>query len=296
MKSGTIRHRKVYDLAGILSVRRAEAIGILTGLWELTAEQFPDGDVSRAPLPYLAEFSLWDSGRGQELINALIKSELLDPLPDGRLYVHDWHDHCENTVHRKLWRRKAWFANGLPPKITTLDGQDKEAARKWYAEHKPPEFQRNSNGIPTECLRLPAVAVAEADTEAVASASAEAEPPAAAPAGEQPPADSVSDCALAQDSVSDSDSEEPEIRSDVVILKLEGIFGRNGNAKQFKADRTTFARLADTINAGKYDHLAKGRFAAVEAIVRAATGFARDRTVHNPVAAFVAWCKTNAGP
>jgi hypothetical protein len=179
MKNGTIRHRKVYALAGILGVRRAEAVGILTGFWELTGEQFPDGDVSKAPLPYLSELSLWYPDRGQELIDALRNAVLLDVLPDGRLYVHDWHDHCENTVHRKLWRRKGWFANGLPPKIAALDGPDKAEARKWYSENKPPELRQNSNGIPTETLRLPALAVAVAVTSAVTTLEEEALPAAA---------------------------------------------------------------------------------------------------------------------
>jgi len=283
MKTGTTRHRKVYALAETLGIRRAEAVGILTGFWELAGEQFPDGDFSKAPLSYLAEYCMWHQDKGQELLDALIKAELVDVLDDGRRYIHDWHDHCENTVHRKLWRRKARFANGLPPKLAALDRQDKIDAGVWYSENTP----ENSNGIPAESRRGPLPLPIPIPL------------PKPLPKPEPVSSDVDSDSSCAPLGVSSEEAEEADPAHShytppvLFATQLQQILGRNGQAKQFKADRTTYERLAEELNEGQYDHLAKTRDNSRLRLYEVAQGAHDDPKIKNPAAWFTKWCREN---
>ncbi len=222
MKRGTIRHAKVYALADALKVRRAEAVGILTALWEMTAEYFPDGNIAAAGGTYLAEQCLWH-GDGNELLRALIACGLVDDLtPSVRtarksaqkarapissvFYIHDWHEHCETSVHKKIARQRGFFANGNPPKLNGLDKPDRDSATEFYRNYGgiSAERQRNSSGIPTE---TPTEAVTEAEALARALAVTEAVPkPKPRPGRAEIPAGNGS-----SDSGSGKDSSNPSV-------------------------------------------------------------------------------------
>ena len=167
MKRGTLRHRKVYDLADALGVRRAEAVGLLTALWDMTAETFANGDIREARPAYLAEQCLWYAD-GKMLLEGLIACRLVDRLDNGALYIHDWHVHSENTVHNKIARARSWFANGANPKLTALQKKEKKEAAQFYTEHVCPWAQlRRDCDVTTEGLRrgpppLPCLALASA--------------------------------------------------------------------------------------------------------------------------------------
>lgn len=110
MKRGTPRLKKTYALAEALKIELPHAVGILVMLWEFCADQFPRGDIGTASDLEIAVAAGWKK-RPLLLINALCdeKSRWLDRDTEHRLIVHDWPDHAEYEVCRKLIRLKKDF-------------------------------------------------------------------------------------------------------------------------------------------------------------------------------------------
>lgn len=110
------------------------ALGALDALWMLTASSAPDGAIGRHLTDAQLESLLkWPGERGA-LIAALREERWLDEIDgDGRLYVHDWHEHADYTVHRKIARARAFFANGAAPKLGSLDKPERTELQEWYA-------------------------------------------------------------------------------------------------------------------------------------------------------------------
>ena len=108
-----------------------------------------------------------------------------------------------------------------------------------------------------------------------------------------PDAEPSEDSSSGRDSQKHSEKkqQQQQIRPDIIILKLEGVFGRNGNLDQFKADQTAYRRLAKQINNGRFDHLAGRRVDAAQAIVDHARVLVENKTIVKPIAAFMKWCK-----
>ena len=110
MKRGTITHPKTKRLARVLGIPLLHAVGVLESLWHWTAQYAPTGDVSKMAQD-LEDGVFWDGKEGV-LIPALIQCELLDQY-QGKIFVHDWAEHCDATVRRYLER------HNLQP-VTTL--------------------------------------------------------------------------------------------------------------------------------------------------------------------------------
>ena len=111
MKRGTPDHPKVLILCENLHCRRPTALGYLTLLWEFTANYAPQGDVGKYSDKWI-EASLDWRGRSGVLIQALLKSGWLDTHEQHRYVIHDWSDHCEDSVRLRLWRHRLDFASG----------------------------------------------------------------------------------------------------------------------------------------------------------------------------------------
>jgi hypothetical protein len=139
MKRGTPRHPKVYDLVQALGLpvrQRVLAVGYLELLWHFTAEFAPQGDVGRFSDDRLESAMDW-SGKPGKLIEALVQSRWLDRVPEGgargistdthqevvtdsgptRLVVHDWHEHADDSVRKRLARAGLEFLS-LTAKVT----------------------------------------------------------------------------------------------------------------------------------------------------------------------------------
>lgn len=125
MKHQTIHHVKTKRLARALQVRRYAVVGILDLLWLCARETYPTG-----LLPFseeeLAEEVDWE-GDPSHLARALIDSGWLHRI-EGGFGIHDWQDHCEDTVHRKLAGSGTLFWNGEEPKLSKLPKKDRPAA------------------------------------------------------------------------------------------------------------------------------------------------------------------------
>lgn len=108
MKRGTHRHPKLYKLCELLKVRRPTALGYLELLWEFTRDFAPQGDVGRFPDKSIEAALDW-SGKAGKLVSSLVEAGWIDRHPKWRLLVHDWHDHAEDSVRKRLKRNSLDF-------------------------------------------------------------------------------------------------------------------------------------------------------------------------------------------
>lgn len=133
----------MHDLMDALNISKREAVGILELLWHFAAEYAPHGDIGRFSIRRIEAACDWESRKPGRLVLALLKSRWLDLIQDGKriesendhlsfchlfevvatasshhlLVVHDWHDHCEDSVHKRVKRSGEPFLS-LTDKVT----------------------------------------------------------------------------------------------------------------------------------------------------------------------------------
>lgn len=134
MKRGTGDHPKMEALALALNKEIYAAVGILNVMWDWAARFTPSGDIGKYSDAVIARKIGW-TGDPAELVNALVASRWLDRSDICRLFIHDWPDHCEDTVHATLARHGQYFANGLKPKMVKLGAKEKIEAEIRYAQN-----------------------------------------------------------------------------------------------------------------------------------------------------------------
>jgi hypothetical protein len=115
VKRGTPRHPKTAALQRDLKIPLPTVVGYLELLFHFTAEFAPQGDIGKYEDSWI-EASLGWTGKPGRLISALIASHWLDyrgertgGRADCLLYVHDWHDHAEESVKLRLKRANLPF-------------------------------------------------------------------------------------------------------------------------------------------------------------------------------------------
>lgn len=101
MKRGTPNHKKMYALAEALNIRQHAAAGIMEMLWHFGGDNTPEGDIGSIPDRKIAEALDWRGGP-KKLIDALAETKWLDRNETFRLIIHDWPQHAEYEVCRKL--------------------------------------------------------------------------------------------------------------------------------------------------------------------------------------------------
>ena len=111
MKRGTIQHPKTLALARELNCEILLAVGVLESLWHWCATYAPQGDIGKYPDEMIAEGICWRKSP-EKLIESLKKAGWLDANDKFRIVVHDWPDHCEEAVRKKLSRQGLTFWNG----------------------------------------------------------------------------------------------------------------------------------------------------------------------------------------
>ena len=119
MKRGTPRHPKMLRLLQALDLsprHKATAIGHLELLWHFTAEFSPQGDIGRYGDDQIEGACEWYGRRGR-LIQALTTSGWVDISDQYRLIVHDWKDHADESVRKRLTRGGLWFVD-VTSKVT----------------------------------------------------------------------------------------------------------------------------------------------------------------------------------
>lgn len=101
MKRGTPRHPKMYALAEALAIPLPFAVGILEMLWHHAGEVAQRGDIGSLPDRAIAEAVGWPK-KPTLLIDGLVSAKWLDRDADHRLIIHDWPEHCEQSVIKWL--------------------------------------------------------------------------------------------------------------------------------------------------------------------------------------------------
>lgn len=97
-------------LAQRLGVPHYAAVGLLQSLWHAAAEYRPRGDVGAWSDAEFAFHLRWDGDPGK-LIAALTETGWTDKHDEHRLVIHDWHEHCEDSVRRRCFRMRTTWAN-----------------------------------------------------------------------------------------------------------------------------------------------------------------------------------------
>lgn len=103
MLRGTPQHPKTLALIRTLGVLKPHAVGLLELLWHFTATYAPAGDIGRWPDAVIEGACGWEGDSGA-LLAALVSCGWVDEHPTHRLLVHDWHEHSDRHVRRKLAR------------------------------------------------------------------------------------------------------------------------------------------------------------------------------------------------
>lgn len=101
MKRGTPRHPKTLHLAELINRDVPTAVGYLELLFHFTAEFAPQGDIGRYDDARIEAALHWRGKRGA-LLEALKTAGWVDEHLSARYATHDWHDHCDDTVRKRL--------------------------------------------------------------------------------------------------------------------------------------------------------------------------------------------------
>jgi hypothetical protein len=140
MKRQALDHTKMDLLMRKLKIRRCMAVGILESLWHLTAREAPRGDIGKLSNERIAIGIDW-GGDADRLVEALVDSEWVDHIGDEppstghrrsarpidaspsassadrcqsaghqRLLIHDWKEHCDESIKKYLKRNNIAFA------------------------------------------------------------------------------------------------------------------------------------------------------------------------------------------
>ena len=143
MKRATLNHPKTRALAAALSITRRDTLGLLTLLWDFAGQYAPTGTIGRFTNRVIADAVDW-TGDGDELIGHLIQTGWLDETSDqsARLVVHDWSDHCEQWVRKRL----------------TREGLEFYDAESTVARTDVPSGHRRNPQRPDEMVGLPSLA------------------------------------------------------------------------------------------------------------------------------------------
>lgn len=116
MKRGCPKHPKVSHLRELLKISLPTAIGYLELMWHFVAEFCPQGDIGKFSDARIEAALSWSGTKGR-LIQALTDAGWLDIDSERRLLVHDWADHADGVVQKRLQRGNLEFYT-VTPKVT----------------------------------------------------------------------------------------------------------------------------------------------------------------------------------
>ena len=113
MKRGTPDHWKMKELARRLNIPPMYAIswanGCMERIWHYAARYCLQGDLGRVPDAEIAEVCGWPVKAAGRLVDALVQARWLDRCPTHRLLIHDWSEHCDESVKKTLKNRGLQF-------------------------------------------------------------------------------------------------------------------------------------------------------------------------------------------
>ncbi len=168
MKRSGLRHPKTRALARELDIPLPHAIGLLSLLFDFVGEYATAGNVGKFTDTEIAVGCEWPIEDAERLINTLHKIRYFDADETHRFVVHDWLEHCEDFVKKRLARQNQ--GNG-----ETIMDTGGHGAPANPSQPKPTQRQASAkaDGIASKTFSKPSVE--EARTEAVAKGMPESE-------------------------------------------------------------------------------------------------------------------------
>lgn len=136
MKREAVTHTKMKRLCRRLDIPQWQGVGLVESLWQLTSREAPRGDIGKLSNEDIA-LAIGYHGDEARMIEALVLSRWVDQHPIERLIIHDWHEHCEDSVHVKLARTRQYFASGHAPKLTRLSNKERAVVEQFYEANPP---------------------------------------------------------------------------------------------------------------------------------------------------------------
>jgi hypothetical protein len=110
MKRDAPNNSKMKRLCRLLDIPIYQAAGILELTWHLTAREARRGDLGKLDNETIA-LAIDYRGDENKLIDALVRTGWLDESADYRLVVHDWHEHADEAVKKRLTRSGQTFVS-----------------------------------------------------------------------------------------------------------------------------------------------------------------------------------------
>lgn len=104
VQQSLVSHRKTLRLARLLGIDRYAVCGRLVALWAWCLDNALGGCLGDIDAEILADVMGWDAGMGKpaELLEALLTSGFLEVNPsDGRMHIHDWHEHMGRLIEKR---------------------------------------------------------------------------------------------------------------------------------------------------------------------------------------------------
>lgn len=94
-------------------------------LWHFAGEFSPRGDIGRVSDEDIADGVMWDKD-ANALIHGLLKTRWLDSSGCHRLIIHDWPDHADDAVVKKLGRMGDDFLPEYPRRRDAVARRSRE--------------------------------------------------------------------------------------------------------------------------------------------------------------------------
>lgn len=111
-------------------------VGILESIWHVTGRECPCGNIGRLTDEDIA-LAMDYRGDEAKLIEALVSSGWVDRDPQDRLLIHDWWDHADDHVHRRVARLQLYFPGGRVPKLYGFGAEEKKKISVFYEKGNP---------------------------------------------------------------------------------------------------------------------------------------------------------------
>jgi hypothetical protein len=137
MKTGTIEHPKMLNLADHLGIEIFAAVGLMETLWHWTRRYATPGNIGKHSNRSIARGVGW-AGDADVLIDGLVRCGWVDRHEHFRLIIHHWSHHAESSVHAALAKARQWFVDGTAPDTSTLYSAERDAAKRFYETSRPP--------------------------------------------------------------------------------------------------------------------------------------------------------------
>lgn len=120
------------------------AIGIMERLWIYASEFVQQGDIGKLTNARIAKEVGWNNDPDW-LINTLQSIRWIDEHQEHRYIIHDWPEHCQDSVHIFLARKRLHFANGSRPRLTRLSRDERAAIQDDFARIESEGLQVEEN-------------------------------------------------------------------------------------------------------------------------------------------------------